>query len=269
METAVERCIALIAASPNVSARSRRRLLSQFEKGDMMRSEGITRARTAAAIAALLLGGSLALAGCATSAEEGAQTETTSSAEPTAVATTTAPTAPSPTAEPSEPAPTQAPSSDDPAAWVVSGAGVGPLVLGQDFATLAGDLASGWTIGCGAGAPAPEAAVISYSGSDALSIFAAAGFDQSGAPNTALSQVSFTGTAGASPATAEGIGIGSTLAEAQAAYPDAQSTMLSNYAAALRVPAAGGTMYFGADNNETITGVTVTVLERPMSEFCG
>jgi hypothetical protein len=170
---------------------------------------------------------------------------------------------PTPTSTSTPPVSTASPPSvndpADPATWIVSDEGMGPFRLGmpfEDAASLIPDRA-----GCGLDESVPSV----YFG-DAHRLWIVDGRQESGASD-GLSLVEWSGFTPPpvdltlTPRTEEGIGLGSTEAEARRAYPNATETFRNvDYLVAGRV-------YFGLrDGIVQSIGVTAT---DPPYEFCG
>ncbi|MDZ4045205.1 MAG: hypothetical protein U1E32_05430 [Rhodoglobus sp.] len=138
-------------------------------------------------------------------------------AEPTPTATPSASSTPSPT-----PTPTPTPTIDmsDPANWVIAADAVGPIYIGQPIADALA-AASGYV----QGESVPDCRV-AFLDRDGVASIAIAYWPDDLVTQIIVrvlgeSPVSAPDLYAASPKTAEGIGIGSTLADFLASYPDA------------------------------------------------
>jgi hypothetical protein len=153
--------------------------------------------RTRAAMLILL---ALALTGCAA-------TPSAAGSSSAAPATSTPSSSPTPSATPTptpSPTPTSSAGSADPSTWIVSDAGMGPLVLGMPFAdaiTAVPGLQDGCTHAY-------------YRSDNTLWI---AWWQHEGV----LEEATWYGGGAASPHTSGGLGIGSTVADVLKAYPKA------------------------------------------------
>jgi hypothetical protein len=194
----------------------------------------------AAIVAVVLVGGGV-----------GAVAASALSASRPIVATPTPQTAmPSPTPTPtptSTPTPTTDPS--DPNTWIVTDDGIGPLVLGMPFADAIAAVP-------GALEACTYDAYSAYRSPDQFLWFTG----DAGNDGTALDLVYWKGTDG--PRTESGIGVGSTLAEVRAAYPDAHTVEYMDEF--LRTGNFTFTMIDGA-----VAGINVSTKPYVPVEFCG
>jgi hypothetical protein len=159
---------------------------------------------------------------------------------PTPTVTTPAPTA---SAEPSAP-----PESGDPATWIVTQAGMGPLRLGMPYDEAIAAL-PGARNACGD----------VYMSGDGT-IFMSDGFESSGS----LAVADWSGhLGGPGPRTPEGLGYGSSVAEVRAAYPDVID--VTDDGSTMRT----GSIFFHIDTaNGVVRGIGVTGGDVPV-EYCG
>ncbi|WP_426621691.1 hypothetical protein [Microbacterium sp. As-52] len=178
--------------------------------------------------------------------------------------TTSTPPTPTPTAEPriEDPA--------DPGTWIIHEAGVGPIDVGGDFTSTLAGLTGSWT---------NDTANCSWSAwwmaaDSAYGISFVRGTESETAPIREISVYSAAETPAVvpGPVTEDGLGIGATMAEVLAAYPDAQegvSTMGSD--TWLMLPSATDAHVFFAfrENSDTAWDVTVTTGAEPSYEVCG
>ncbi|MGW4928653.1 hypothetical protein ACWEOH_05810 [Agromyces sp. NPDC004153] len=129
-------------------------------------------------------------------------------AKPTKTATPTPSPTPAPTATPAPAsAPDQGADPANPSGWLIDATGIGPIELGVPLDQAAASL-PGYTVGT---CPNPAVRFLRSDDASAPSLAIAAGADGAVALIT-LSE-------GTGPATAEGIRLGSTVAEAKATYP--------------------------------------------------
>ncbi|MET0735081.1 MAG: hypothetical protein ABWY55_05475 [Microbacterium sp.] len=169
-----------------------------------------------------------------TDAREGESGPTASSTPPPSI---TAEPVPSSTAvTPGDPA--------DPATWIVSDKGMGPLVIGMPFPEAIAILPR-----------AEDACGHAYTGADGSAWIVRSG-DLMDGP---LDVVMWHGAPG--PQTAEGIGIGSSVEDVRAAYPEAAE--VAGQADHLQA----GRIYFAVGSG-AVTEIGVTATEVPW-EFCG
>jgi len=185
------------------------------------------------------------------------------------VVATPTPTAPTPTPTPSA----RRYSPSDPGTWTISGSEVGPVALGGPVDGEIDDLPAAYTLvvdGC----PNPNVSMWSRPGAQQLTVQAqdgvvtgiAVGLDGD-ADSTALVT---------SPVTAEGAGVGTTLTELQALYPDlAQMGSYGNDAADpmfsfWSIQRDGHFITFQLSTSGTTVGmVWVSDTAQPPYEFCG
>lgn len=154
--------------------------------------------------------------------------------------TPTPPPFPSPTPTPTAPAPDPA----DPTTWIVSQAGMGPLVIGMPFRDAIAAVPQ-----------AQDACGHAYSIRPDRLFFAS----WNGGPDDPLNVATWSRADG--PRTAEGIGIGSTPDEVRAAYPDAvEVTRQGLYL-------QSGAMFFRIETG-LVDSIGVTSDEVPW-EYCG
>ncbi|WP_342000590.1 hypothetical protein MRBLWH7_001424 [Microbacterium sp. LWH7-1.2] len=182
---------------------------------------------------------------------------------------------PSPSPSPSAPAPaasadpqstaTSTVDSDDPSTWVITDRGIGPITLGAPFvdalALMPGDTRNDtdrcdsvawWTEGAydydvymAGTETAPDRSPVSVVGTSAWADPAAS----------------------SGPRTTEGIGVGSSVDEVRAAYPDAVEVPGAVDSEIVHVQA--GRIFFTYREEPVITAVTVTTAEMPPYELCG
>ncbi|MFK3679454.1 hypothetical protein ACI2IP_17165 [Microbacterium sp. NPDC090218] len=214
----------------------------------------IARASGLALIVALAVGAS---AGCAATPGSASPSDDSSpSSSPTATPTST----PEPPAE----------DPTDPSTWIIDEDGVGPIDVGGDFAATLGVLGENWkndTATCSwmASWTAPDNGYGMYfvrgTESDAAPIREVSVYSAAEAP------VAVTG-----PATVEGLGIGSTVAEVLAAYPDAQEgtpTIGSGTWLMLPGDADAHVFFEFREGGDAAWDVTVTTGAEPSYEVCG
>ena len=179
------------------------------------------RARGIALVFAVVL--TVTMAGCAGVDAEAETSSASPSRTPSAATTATPPSTPTPT-------PTATPSTDpaDPATWVISFDAIGPLVSGAPLADVPGELAAFRQLR----APDTQCSAYVYVLTDGFNASVRA---ERGDPSRAAESTVFWKGAAAptaadverSPRTASGIGIGSSLDQLKAAYPELRVTQES------------------------------------------
>lgn len=215
---------------------------------------GISRTVT---LAGVVLAIALGASGCAGSPEP----------VPTATVTVTAtaaPATPTPTAEPTTDPDPDAYVADDPATWVISYAGIGPLDLDSSLGTIQTRMPVAVQT-CRPG-------VDTYS-LDGLGLTAVTGIDESdpAAPIQVVRLLPLDAWSPGSPAplTEKGIGLGSTVTELQAAYPELDSSVGMNKMTIYQIAADGRTINFEDYGSGEIKAISVVVGTSVASEYCG
>lgn len=205
--------------------------------------------RFRASIATLLLLTGV-LAGCATPAGQG----------PTA-----SPSASTDVTPTSEPTPSVTVDPDDPSTWVVTEDGVGPISLGAPFPEALALMPDGTTNdaeNCAWSAwwSAPE--------EDYQVYMARQGDGPEDGPVFLVETAAWSNPSEhPGPRTAEGVGIGSTVDEVRAAYPDAMEVPDSIDSSIVHLQV--GRIFFTYRDDPVITAVTVTTADAPPYEICG
>ncbi|WP_440708341.1 hypothetical protein [Herbiconiux sp. YIM B11900] len=186
---------------------------------------------------------------------------------PTATVTVTATAAPAtPTAVPTtDPAPDPAAYvADDPATWVISYAGIGPLDLDSTLGAIQTEMPVAVAT-CRPG-------VDTYS-VDGLGLTAVTGNDETdpAAPIQVVRLLPLDAWSPGSPAplTEKGIGLGSTVAQLQAAYPELDTSVGPNKTTVYQIAADGRTINFEDYGTGAITAISVVVGTSVASEYCG
>lgn len=175
--------------------------------------------------------------------------------------------APSPSPEPRTPAPAD---PEDPATWIISEKGVGPIEIGGDFAATLEALPDTWendTENCAW--TAWWNAVDSSHG-----IFFVRGSESETAPIGEISVYTAAETPAqvAGPVTAEGLGIGATADEIMAAYPDAQegTAQIGGGTWIMLEGESDAHVFFEFREGESAASdVVVTTRSEPSYEVCG
>ncbi len=175
-----------------------------------------------------------------------------------------------PTASPSpSPTPTDAPDPaaydpGDPATWVIDYAGIGPFVLAETLADVQAAVP--------ASVDTCRPGVDTY-GLDGLGLTAVSGIDQSdpSAPIVVVRMLALDGIAPTTPQprTAAGIGLGSTVAELQAAYPELESYQGMQGSTVYRIAADGRTINFEDFGTGELQIISVVEGTAVASEYCG
>ncbi len=193
-----------------------------------------------------------------------------SGADPAPAPTVTVTVTPTATAS-AEPTDSPAPTPDadsydpaDPGTWLVSLDGIGPMRLGGTLPALQTEL--------GLTPDTCRAGVDSYS-LDGLAYTAVSGIDESDpqAPIVAVRSLavdSFNPSAEV-PRTAEGIGVGSTVAELQSAYPMIETYQNRGGETVYRISGDESTINFEPMGSDEIVIVTVTTSAEVAPEYCG
>jgi hypothetical protein len=226
------------------------------------------RARTAGVAAVALV---LALTtACSTTPSDA--DPTTAAPTPVPSSSTVAPSATaarSPSASPTATASGPAFALDDPATWTVSGAEVGPIALGGAVAAEVDDLAVAYDRDPGPCPGSPETSFWLRDGAPGLIVEARDG-RVSGVAVTAAGPGA---TVEGGPTTAAGTGIGTSLEDLQAAYPDLQYSGTTGVERgegsywSVRSGSRFVTSTLGADGR--VAAMWVGDSEQPPYEFCG
>lgn len=162
--------------------------------------------------------------------------------------------------------PAEEPDASDPDEWAVSGAGVGPIEIGGDFAATLDELAD-WS--------SPEQCewTATWSAEGEYMIFFAHPDDGGRQPIDVISISAMPDAArtGAGPRTADDLGIGSTRDEVLAAHPEAVEgdAAIGDGSSWLAVEDGDGRIFFEyAADADAADAVTVTDGDEPPYEVC-
>jgi hypothetical protein len=213
------------------------------------------------ALAAIALGVLLAASGCSAPAPTPEPTVTVT-VTPTATASPTSDPAPAP--EPTAEVDPNAYVASDTSTWVVSFAGIGPLVVGDTFQVVQADVPAA-PVTCRPGVDTWTFGGVGYT--------LVSGIDEQNpaAPVTLVRMVAIdTVQPGTGPRTVEGIGLGSTIAELQAARPDAVATPgQQGQPAAYQLFSDGRVVSFQDSGTGTIQMITVSSSTGVVGDICG
>jgi hypothetical protein len=182
---------------------------------------------------------------------------------PTATSTPTPTVTPTPTPTPT-PTETQTPGIDlsAPQTWIIGDGTVGPLALGQPRADAADYMVAFTT------EPYQCDVDVYSSTSSRMNVVLSSEDDGT---NVAMILInSSLDPAAPSPRTAEGIGLGSTVDEILAAYPDIQRPDPQRYPTySLPQPDGAWINFSVAVDTQTVIGITVMYTDYPPPEYCG
>ncbi len=150
---------------------------------------------------------------------------------------------------------------DDPRTWTISGSEVGPVALGGAVAAETDDLSAAFT--GDSNCPNPD---VSWWTADGRTPIIVVGQD---GVVTGIAVGDFSADQ-PGPTTAEGLGVGSTLAELRAAYPDLTQVTGTDGTPAWTIVRQGRHITFSMRRDTTVTGsVWVSDEAQEPSEFCG
>ncbi|MFB2599503.1 hypothetical protein ACEXQE_17050 [Herbiconiux sp. P17] len=188
--------------------------------------------------------------------------------QPTPTVTVTVTATPAPTAAPT---PTEAPapdpaaySPDDVGTWVIDYAGIGPFVLDDTLADAQAVVPT--TVDtCRPGVDTYQIAGLGFT--------AVSGIEESdpAAPIVVVRMLAVDGfdPSAPQPRTETGIGIGSTVAELQSAYPELESYQGMSKTTIYRIAADGRTINFEDFGTGEIQIISVAASSGVGSEYCG
>jgi len=202
--------------------------------------------------AAILLAGCTTASGTAAPIPQPTSTASSSALAPTLTATPT-PT-PSPVEDPA-----------DPSTWIVTEEGIGPIKLNAPFSDAVAQLPTGVE-------RVPEICRHSVwwkdANGDQLVVARDSSTDDAGPLELVFWADWLEPYAVDGPRTAAGIGVGSTLDEVWAAYPDATETTLQS-ASDIHYIVVNTMFFYYREPASMISSVWVTNAEQPLYEICG